>query len=161
MIVAYPNHDEAAGDFSFEYWVDAYKKGDPAPEPEPEKVVEPEPKPVKIEDPKPVVYTKKEGGESEEDKMMFYILCGVAGLIVIVIICVCVCFCRKKRENQIIQVQGTNDKDFEMGSQISQLGIQNNEGDLKLDTISDHEQHGGENDTIGQDTGRKDKVLGI
>ena len=46
MIVAYPNDDEAAGDFAFEYWVDAYKKGDPAPPP---------PKPKEpIKDPEPV-----------------------------------------------------------------------------------------------------------
>ena len=47
LIVAYPNHDEASGDFAFEYWVDAYKKGDPAPPPPPPKEPVKEPESVK------------------------------------------------------------------------------------------------------------------
>ena len=94
LIVAYPKGDEASGDFSFEYWVDAYKKGDPAPPPRPPKVVIPDSAPE-------AVVTATKTPEPKEDQMMFFILCGAAGVIALIIIGICTWFCKKRKQNKV------------------------------------------------------------
>jgi hypothetical protein len=72
LIVAYPNRDKDT-EFSFTYWIAAYK----------EPVIEP--------------WYEFEGAQGED---LFMILCGIAAVLLFCIICVC-CYCCSKQIRRV------------------------------------------------------------
>lgn len=128
LVVAYPNEDDNYGQFAFEYYTDAVLKPEPGSEPEPETTEE-----VSVvlkEEEKPAPEPKK---EEAMDDMMFIILCGVAGFILICIIGLCTYWKCKNRKMAVV-----GDVVSEKPSDTSKFGGPPSNVELKLEDFDEH-----------------------